>query len=63
MAHHFDSPIPRTRTKRIFGHQVPVDGEDLPFMFVPRSNRKVIDGDIKQLDRAIPRRSQDLILM
>jgi hypothetical protein len=51
----FDTPVPRRAAKRLFGHQIPVDTEDVSRMFLPLCYGKAIDPGVEKLDRAITR--------
>lgn len=33
--YNLDGAVPRTRAESILGHEVPMDGKDLPFVLLP----------------------------
>ena len=52
-AHNLYGAVPRARAEGIFGNEVPVHGEDLPLVLLPRLDREFIEHYIEELDRPI----------
>jgi hypothetical protein len=58
-----NSAVPTAGAEAIFCHKVPIHTKDLPTMFFPVHNREIIGGCVVELDAAIARCSQDLVLV
>ena len=62
-ANDFDGAVPGARAECVFGDQVPVHGEDLPLVLLPRLDGEFVEADVEQLYRAIAGRDHDLVLV
>jgi hypothetical protein len=58
-----NSAVPTAGAEAIFCHKVPVHTKHLPTVFLPVHDREIIGGCVVELDAAITRRSQDLVLV
>lgn len=61
--HYFYRTIPGAGSKSILCDKIPVHGKYLPLVFLPRSYRKFVDRNVKQLDRAVSTTHDYLILV
>jgi len=61
--YNFDGTIPRTRTESVFGYEVPMNGKDFAVVLLPGLHRKLVQGNIKELDGPIARSDYDLVLV
>ena len=55
--------VPRAGAKGRLGDEIPMHTKDLPVVFLPGLYGEIVTTYIKQLDGAVPRRSQQLVLV
>lgn len=58
-----NSAVPTAGTEAVFCYHVPIHTKHLPIMFFPVHNGEIIGGRVVELDAAITRRRQDLVLV
>jgi hypothetical protein len=58
-----DGAVPAARQERVLADEVPVHGEDLAAMLVPRLHGELGQGDVEELDGAVAARRQQLVLV
>lgn len=52
---YLDCAVPRTGKKCVFGDQIPMDRKNLSCVLRPRLYRKLIKGDVEELDASVTR--------
>ena len=62
-AYYLYCAIPGAGAEGIFGDEIPVHGENLPLVFLPRLDRKFIQRYVEELDGTIAGCDDKLILM
>lgn len=55
--------VPATRTEAILGHEVPIHAEHFSVMFFIVLDGEVVECAVEELDTAVARRREDLVLV
>ncbi len=62
-AYNFDGAVPGAGDECVLGDWVPADGKGLALVFVKVHDGKVVDAEIKELQRAIAASDDELVLV
>lgn len=62
-AYDFDCAVPGAGDECVLGHGVPADGKRLALVFVKVHDGKVVDTEVKELERAIATCDNELVLV
>ena len=63
VAYDSNCTVPRARAECVFGHEVPVHGEDFSHVLFPRLDGEFVNANVEELDGAIASGDEDLVLM
>lgn len=62
-AYHFDRAVPGAGAEAVFCDEVPVHGEDLSVVLLPRLDGEFVEADVEELDGPVAGGDDDLVLV